>query len=172
MLMEHLSNRMNFLKYSAPDTNGLVTLAVVLSILAVGILLYAFFPQLYRAVSQCSGKEYLTIFCEGFPMFTLFMVYFGWTSIQQTSNFLMGGLLLAAIWGHFLTKSKGKKQARPLLVFLLSFFVLSQMEPGQMNDFQPSIIRVDFIHDLVASLSSQFLLSLYILNVLVEKWRQ
>ena len=141
IILEFISQKLTFLKYSTPDPTATLVLALLLSILPVSILVHIFFPQLHRTLTSCKGKYYLTLFCEGFPMFTLFICYFSWAVIQNLSNALVSGFFIAAIFGVLLSPLI-KEKLLTIGVVLGIYFVLAQMEPDKSNDYKPSFLRI------------------------------
>jgi hypothetical protein len=140
-ILDHIAHQLNFLKYSAPDTTTILAVTFVVSLLPFVILFYIFTPQLITTFTSCKGRLFLTLFCEGFPMFTLFMSYFSWNTIQILSNAISAGFLVAAVFGILLTKIIDRK-LESLSIVIGCFLVLAQMEPDKSNDYKPSIFRV------------------------------
>jgi hypothetical protein len=163
-MIESLAKRLNFLKYSAPDPNSIIMLAGIVSFLPVAFLFYIFAPELCRVARQCRGNLFLTLFCEGFPMFTLFISYFSWAVIQKLSEALIIGFLIAAIFGILLTPTVDSK-FKALGIVVGSFFVLAQMEPDKSNDYKPSMLRNELLNDVVNHALFRFLVASSILNL-------
>lgn len=134
-----------FLKYSSPDPTRILTIACLLSLFVVCILLYTFSKELMVSFTLCNGKILAMLFCEGLPMFTLFISYFGWSAIQQLSDALISGFLVAAVFGILLNVAIRNKLLSTLSV-LTSFVILAQIEPDKSNDYKPSSLRVAYLN--------------------------
>lgn len=78
-------------------------------------------------------------------MFTLFISYFGWSAIQQLSDALISGFLVAAVFGILLNVAIRNKLLSTLSV-LTSFVILAQIEPDKSNDYKPSSLRVAYLN--------------------------
>lgn len=108
-------------------------------------------------------------------MFTLFICYFSWAVIQDLSNALLCGFLIAAVFGILLTPEILNK-GQSITVVLGCFFMLSQMEPDKSNDYRPSFFRIELLNDLVTSRLYLFSLSLalggFYLKCAIEKLKQ
>lgn len=112
------------------------------------------------------------LFCEGFPMFTLFISYFSWKVIQNLSDALVTGFLTAAIFGVLLNISTRNK-LMSILCIVTPFVVLAQIEPDKSNDYRPSSLRVQSLNDIVTNKIfwggvSSFLILYYIKTVLED----
>lgn len=46
VILDFIANKLNFLKYSAPDTTTILAVTCIVSLLPIAILFYIFTPQL------------------------------------------------------------------------------------------------------------------------------
>lgn len=81
------------------------------------------------------------VFCEGFPMFTLFISYLSWNIIQNLSDALVSGFFTALVFG-ILYNLAIKNKLEVLLKVFIPFVILSQIEPDKSNDYKPNSLRL------------------------------
>jgi hypothetical protein len=76
--------------------------------------------------TQCRGRLFLIVFCEGLPMFTLFISYLSWNIIQNLSDALVSGFIAALIFGVLFNLALRNK-LEVVLKILIPFVILSQI---------------------------------------------